>query len=128
MAEDSNAGVRVVVIEVDIARGIRSAGINIACPIVCCCCCSEEFLFLCLQVLAQGTASCVVSCKALPGHSVDIDSLHVSHGDVSLYLRWGRPMAILPNASQITVNDVFVDATTLHTYSGHDTTIAVCIV
>ena len=39
-------------------------------------------LFLCLQVLVEGTASCVVSRKALPGHSVDIDSLHVSHADI----------------------------------------------
>ena len=35
-------------------------------------------------MLVQGTAYCVVSCKALPGYSVDVDSLRVSHADVFL--------------------------------------------
>ena len=25
---------------------------------------------------------CTISCKALPGHSVDVDSLHISHADI----------------------------------------------
>ena len=71
VAEDTNVEMTVVVTEVTFiyVRGLTSAGIDAflsACPIVCCC--SEGFLFLCLEVLVQGTASCVVSRKAMSDH------------------------------------------------------------
>ena len=120
----------VVVTEVTFiyVRGLTSAGIAAflsACPIVCCC--SEGFLlsvFRCwFRVLHIVWSAAMPSQDTASKLTAFMGLMHTS-----LYLRWGRSMVILPNACQITVNDVFVDATTLHTYSGHDTTIAVCIV
>ena len=46
-------------------------------------CCSHQFVFPCLEVLLQGTPPpCTISCKTLPGHSVDADSLHISCADI----------------------------------------------
>ena len=89
-----------------------AAALLSACSFVCCC--SHQFLFPCLEVLFQSTPPLrAISCKALPGHSVDVDSLHVSYADTSVS-KVGRPVVLLTK-SQFTVDDVFWNATILHT-------------
>ena len=77
-------------------------------------CCSHQFVFPCLEVLLQGTPSpCTISSKALPGHSVDADSLHISCVDI--FITQVRAAGGSPPQCQLTVEDVFWNATILHT-------------
>ena len=89
-----------------------AAALFSACSFVCCC--SHQFLFPCLEVLFQSTPPLrAISRKALPGHSVDVDSLHVSYADIFV---WQVRAACGSSAqSQLTVEDVFWNATILHT-------------
>ena len=58
-----------------------AAALLSACSFVCCC--SHQFIFPCLEVLFQSTPPLrAIGRKALPGHSVDVDSLHVSYADI----------------------------------------------
>ena len=56
---------------------------------------------------------CAISCKALPGRSVDVDSLHVSYADI--LISQVRAAGGSPPQSQLPVEDVFWNATSLHT-------------
>ena len=76
-------------------------------------CCSHQFVFPCLEVLLQGTPPpCTISCKTLPGHTVDADSLHISCADI--FISQVRAASGSPPQCQLTVEDVFWDATILH--------------
>ena len=74
MAEKTNVGVAVFVAGNTYMCGFGSdaaAALLSACSLVRCC--SHQFVFPCLEVLLQGTPPpCTISCKALPGHSVDV--------------------------------------------------------
>ena len=77
-------------------------------------CCSHQFVFPWLEVLLQGTPpSCKISCKALPGHSVDADSLHISCAD--MFISQVRAAVGSPPQCQLIVEYVFWNATILHT-------------
>ena len=52
------------------------------------------------------------AAKALPGHSVDVDSLHISYADI--FISQVRAAGGSPSQSQLTVEDVFLNATILH--------------
>ena len=84
MAEKTNVGVAVFVADNTYVCGCGSDGaatLLSACSLVCCC--SHQFGFPCLEVLLQGTPPpCTISCKTLPGHSVDAESLHISCADI----------------------------------------------
>ena len=84
VAEHANAGVAVFVADTTSMCGFGSDGATArlsACSLVRCC--SHQFLFPCLEVLPQSTPPlCAISCKALPGHSVDVDSLHISYAEI----------------------------------------------
>ena len=56
---------------------------------------------------------CTISCKALPGHSVDVDSLHISRADI--FKSKVRVAGCSPPQCQFTVEVVFRNATTIHT-------------
>ena len=78
------------------------------------CCCSHQFIFPCLEVLFQSTPPLrAISRKALPGHSVDVDSLHVSYADI--FVSQARAACSSSAQSHLTVEDVFWNATILHT-------------
>ena len=51
--------------------------------------------------------------KALPGHSADVDNLHISYADI--FISQMRAAGGSPSQSQLTVEDVFWNATILHT-------------
>ena len=78
MAEKTNVGMAFFIADITSMCGIGSDGaaaLLSACSFVCCC--SHQFLFPCLEVLFQSTPPlCAISCKALPGHRVDVDILH----------------------------------------------------
>ena len=84
MAEKTNVGVAVFVADNTYVCGCGSDGTTAllsACSLVRCC--SHQFVFTCLEVLLQDTPPpCTISCKTLPGHSVDADSLHISCADI----------------------------------------------
>ena len=85
MAEKPNVKVAVFVTDNTPMCGLGSDGaaaLLSACSLVCCG--SHQFVFPCLEVLFWGTP---LLCMALPGHSVDIDSLHLSLTQTSLYHR-----------------------------------------
>ena len=89
-----------------------AAALLSACPFVCCC--SHQFLFPCLEVSFQSTPPLrAISGMALPGHSVDVDSLHVSYSDI--FVSQVRAPCGSSAQSQLTVEDVFWNATILHT-------------
>ena len=89
-----------------------AAALLYACSFVCCC--SHQFPFPCLEVLFQSTPPFrAISRKALPGHSVDVDSLHVSYSDI--FVSQVRAACGSSAQSQLTVEDVFWNATILHT-------------
>ena len=115
MTEMSNAGVAVFVTDTTPMCRLRSDGaaaLLSACSLVSCC--SFQFVFPCLEVLLQGTpAPCTISCKALPGHIVDVDSLHISYADI--VIRQVRTASGSPPQCQLTVEDVFWNATIIHT-------------
>ena len=70
--------------------------------------------FPCLKVLVESTPPlCAVSCKTLPGHSVDVDSLHISYAYI--FISQVRAAGGSPPQCQLTVEDVFWNATILHT-------------
>ena len=115
MAEKTNVGVAVFVADNTYVCGCGSDGATAllsVCSLVRCC--SHQFVFPCLEVLLQGTPPhCTISCKTLPGHSVDADSLHISCADI--FISQVRPASGSPPQCQLTVEDVFWDATILHT-------------
>ena len=77
------------------------------------CCCSHHFIFPCIELLFQSTPPLrAISRKALPGHSVDVDSLHVSYADI--FVSQVRAACGSSAQSQLTVEDVFWNATILH--------------
>ena len=84
MAEKTNVGVAVFVAGNINVCGFGSDGaaaLLSACSLVRCC--SHQFVFPCLEVLLQDTPPpCTIRYKALPGHSVDADSLHISCADI----------------------------------------------
>ena len=64
-------------------------------------------------MLFESTPSlCTISCKALPGHSVDVDSLHISHADI--FISKVRVAGCSPRC-QFTIDDVFRNATIIYT-------------
>ena len=64
--------------------------------------------------LFKGTPSlCTISCKALPGHSVDVDSLHISHAYI--FISKVRVAGCSTPQCQFTIEDVFRNATIIHT-------------
>ena len=115
MAEKTNVGVAVFVADNTYVYGCGSDGATAllsACSLVRCR--SHQFVFPCLEVLLQGTPPpCTISCKTLPGHSVDADSLHISCADI--FISQVRAASGSPPQCQLTVEDVFWDATILHT-------------
>ena len=66
---------------------------------------SFPFLRCCFRALLHG--------KALPGHSVDVDSLHISHADI--FISKVRVAGCSPPQCQFTIEDVFLNATIIHT-------------
>ena len=115
MAEKTNVGVAVFVADNTYVCGCGSDGaaaLLSACSLVRCC--SHQFGFPSLEVLLQGTPPpCTISCKTLPGHSVDADSRHISCADI--FISQVRAASGSPPQCQLTVEDVFWDATILHT-------------
>ena len=88
-----------------------AAALLSACSFVCCC--SHQFFFTCLEVLFQSTPPLrAISRKALPGHSVDVDSLHVSYADI--FVSQVRAACGSSAQSQLTVENVFWNATIIH--------------
>ena len=78
------------------------------------CCCSHQFLFPSLEVFFQGTPPLrAISCNALPRQSVNVDCLHISYADI--FISQVRAAGGSPAQSQLTVEDVFWNATILHT-------------
>ena len=69
--------------------------------------CSHRFVFPCLEVSLRA-----ISSKALPGHSVDVDSLHIYYADI--LISQVRAFGGSPRF-QLTIDDVFWNATILHT-------------
>ena len=55
----------------------------------------------------------LLHCKALPGHSVDVDSLHISHAYI--FISKVRVAGCSPPQGQFTIEDVFLNATIIHT-------------
>ena len=55
----------------------------------------------------------LLHCKALPGHSVDVDSLHISHADI--FISKVMVAGCSPPQGQFTIEDVFLNATIIHT-------------
>ena len=110
MAEKTNVGIAVVGADITYMCGFGSDGAAVllsACS--CVRCCNHQFVFSCLEVLFYGTPPlCAISCKALPGHSVDVDSLHISHTDI--FISQVREACGCPPQSQLTVEDVFWNA------------------
>ena len=84
MAKEANAGVTVFTAENASMYGLKSdenAALVSAYSLVRCC--SHRFILLCLGTLFTGTlALCAVSCKALPGHTVDVNNLRISQADI----------------------------------------------
>ena len=115
MAEKTNAWMAVYIADITSMCGFGSDGpaaLLSACSFVCCC--SHQFLFPCLDVLFQSTPPLrAISRKALPGHSVDIDSLRVSYADI--IVSQARAACGSSAQSQIVLEDVFWNATILHT-------------
>ncbi len=64
-------------------------------------------------VVSERSPLRTISRKALPGHSVDVDSLHVSYADI--FVSRVRAACGFSAQSQLTVEDVFWNATFLHT-------------
>ena len=127
MAEKTNMGVAVFVASNTYVCGFGSDGaaaLLSACSLVRCC--SHQFVFPCLEVLLQGIPPpCTISCKALPGHSVDADSLHIYCADI--FISQVRAACGSPPKCQLIVEDVFLECD--HPpYGGHDPTNAVCVV
>ena len=54
----------------------------------------------------------MISCKALLGHGVDVDSLHISHADI--FMLKVRAAGGSPSQCQFTIEDVFRNATIIH--------------
>ena len=84
VAKEANAGVTVFAAENASMYGLKSdeiAALVSACSLVRCC--SHQFILPCLGTLYPDTpALCAVSCKALPGHTVDVNSLRISQADI----------------------------------------------
>ena len=115
MAEKTNAWMAVFIADITSMCGFGSDGAAAflsVCSFVCCC--SHQFLFPCREVLFQSTPPLrAIGRKALPGHSVDVDSLHVSYADI--FVSHVRAACGSSAQSQLTVEDVFWNATILHT-------------
>ena len=107
MAEKTNVGVAVFVADNTYVCGCGSDGATAllsVCSLVRCC--SHQFVIPCLEVLLQGTPpACMISCKALPGHSVDADSFHTSYEDI--FISQVRAAGGSPPQCQLTVEDAY---------------------
>ena len=114
MVEKTNAGVAVFVADNTYRCGLRSDGaaaIPSACSLVRCS--RHQCVFPCIEVLLQDTPPpYTISCMALPGHGVDVDSLHISYGDI--FISQVRAAGGSPPQRQLTVEDVLWNATILH--------------
>ena len=113
MTEKTTVGVTFFVADNTSTCGIRTDGavvlLSVCSPVRCC---GHQFIFHCLEVLLQGTRPpCTISCKALPGHSVDVDSLHISYADI--FVSQVSAAGGSPPQCQLTV--VFWNATIPHT-------------
>ena len=115
MAEKTNVGMTVFVAGNTYVCGFGSdvaAALLSACSLLRCC--SHQFVFPCLEMLLHDTPPpCTISCKALPGQSVDDDSLHISCADI--FISQVRAAGGSPPQCQLTVEDDFWNATILHT-------------
>ena len=115
MAEQTNAGVAVFVTDTTSMCGFGSDGAAVllsACSLVCCC--SQPFLFPCLEVLFQSNPPLrAITRKALSGHSVDSDGLHISYAGI--FISQVRAAGGSPPQCQLTVACVFWNATIFHT-------------
>ena len=76
-----------------------SAAISLSSPVLRCCFYSTPPLY-------------AISCKTLPGHSVDVDSLHISYADI--IISQVSAAGCSPSRSQLPVEDVFWNAIILH--------------
>ena len=65
---------------------------------------SFPVLRFCFRALLHG--------KALPGHSVDVDSFHISHAYI--FISKVRVAGCSPPQCQFTIEDVFLNATIIH--------------
>ena len=116
MVEKTNAWMAVFIADITSMCGFGSDGaaaLLSACSFVCCG--SHQFLFPCLEVLFQSTPPLrAIGRKALPEHSVDVDSLHVSYADI--FVSQVRAACGSSAQSQLTVGveDIFWNATILH--------------
>ena len=73
-----------------------------------------RYIFPFREALFQGTRLlCAISCMALPGHSVDVDSPHISYADI--FISKVRAACGSSLQSQVTVEDAFWNAIILHT-------------
>ena len=89
-----------------------AAALLSACSFVCCC--SHQCLFPWLEVLFQSTPPLrAISRKALPGHSVDVDSLYDSYADI--FISQVRAASGFSAQSHLTIDYVFWNSTILHT-------------
>ena len=115
MAENTNAWMAAFIADITSMCGFGSDGaaaILSACSFVWCC--SHQFLFPCRKVLFQSTPPLrAIGRKALPGHSVDVDSPRVSYSDI--FVSQVRAACGSSAQSQLTLEDVFWNATILHT-------------
>ena len=83
------------------ARLSAAAAISLSSPVLRCC------------LEHSGPPRCTISCKALAGHSVDVDSLHISYADI--FISQMRAAGGSPPQCQLTVEDVFWNAAIIHT-------------
>ena len=107
MDEKTNAGMTVFVADNPSMCGLKSDGaaaLLSACSLVRGC--INQFAFPYLEVLLQDIPPrSTISCKALSGHSVDVDSLHISYTDI--FISQVRAAGGYPPQCQLSVDDVF---------------------
>ena len=84
MAENTNVGMAVFIADITSMCGF---GMDGAAVLLSACsffrCCNHQFVFSCLEVLFFSIPPlCAICRKTLPGHSGDVDSLHISYADI----------------------------------------------
>ena len=115
MAEKTNACMAVFIADITSMCGFGSDGAAALLSVRSfVCCCSHHFIFPCIELLFQSTPPLrAISRKALLGHSVDVDSIHVSYADI--FVSQVRAACGSSAQRQLAVEDVFWNATILHT-------------
>ena len=87
------------------------------CPPLCVLACPLRQSSVCLSlsygVVLGHSSTFTISCKALPGHSVDADCLHISHAD--FFISKVRVAGCSPPQCKLATEDTFWNATILHT-------------